>query len=178
MLYPVLLAALLAQAPDREVVLLENDVVRVSEIRVAPGVGEPAHSHRRGVTVALSDYDNQTITLPERKPGGGHTRFGEVKWAEPVTHEARNSGTTVQRVIRLELKHDQPPAPINLEAVAKVLFENAWVRAVELRGETTPRPAKIRAVVVDLASPGANGVRWIEAESLQVSTHAVRIELK
>ena len=54
-------------------------------------------------TVALTDYDNE-----RRAPGAqwskSHTKFGEVKWAEPVTHEARNTGTTEQRVIRVELK--------------------------------------------------------------------------
>jgi hypothetical protein len=33
-----------------------------------------------------------------------HTKFGDVKWADPVTHEARNTGTTEQHVIRVELK--------------------------------------------------------------------------
>jgi hypothetical protein len=33
-----------------------------------------------------------------------HTEFGEVKWAEPVTHEARNTGRTEQHVVRIELK--------------------------------------------------------------------------
>ena len=100
-------AVLLAQdAPkltDTQKVILENALVRVIEVRVPAGLAEPLHSHARGVTVALTEYDNET-----RAPGGqwskSHTRSGEVKWADPVTHEARNIGTTEQHVIRIELK--------------------------------------------------------------------------
>jgi hypothetical protein len=88
---------------DTQKVIMENVFVRVIEVRVPAGVAEPQHSHARGVTVALTEYDNET-----RAPGAqwskSHTKFGEVKWAEPVTHEARNSGATEQRVIRIELK--------------------------------------------------------------------------
>ena len=95
------------QAPpkltDTQKVILENMFVRVIEVRVPAGVAEPLHSHGRGVTVALTDYDNET-----RSPGAqwskSHTTFGEVKWAEPVSHEARNVGSTEQHVIRIELK--------------------------------------------------------------------------
>jgi hypothetical protein len=89
--------------PETQKTLIDNMFVRVLEIRVPAGVFEARHSHARGVTVALTDYDNET-----RQDGGqwvkSHTRSGEVKWAEPVTHEARNTGTTEQHVIRIELK--------------------------------------------------------------------------
>jgi D-alanyl-D-alanine dipeptidase len=89
---------------DTQKVMMENQFVRVIEVRVPAGVAEAMHSHGRGVTVALTDYDNETRTA-----GGqwskSHTKFGEVKWAAgPVTHEARNTGTTAQHVIRIELK--------------------------------------------------------------------------
>jgi hypothetical protein len=89
--------------PETQKLLMENAFVRVFDIRVPPGVGEARHRHARGVTIALTDYDNET-----RADGAqwvkGHTNFGDVKWAEPVTHEARNVGKTEQRVIRIELK--------------------------------------------------------------------------
>jgi hypothetical protein len=90
-------------APDTQKVMMENQFVRVIDVRVPAGVAEPLHSHGRGVTIALTDYDNET-----RAPGAqwsrSHTKFGDVKWADPVTHEARNTGTTEQHVIRVELK--------------------------------------------------------------------------
>jgi len=99
----VLLAQGAPKLTDTQKVIMENTFVRVIEVRVPAGIAEPLHSHARGVTVALTDYDNET-----RAPGAqwskSHTKFGEVKWAEPVTHEARNSGSTEQHVIRIELK--------------------------------------------------------------------------
>jgi hypothetical protein len=89
---------------DTQKLLMENALVRVFEIRVPAGVSEARHSHARGLTIALSDYDNETRTDPNGSFNRGHAKFGEVRWAEPVTHEARNVGTTEQHVIRIELK--------------------------------------------------------------------------
>lgn len=89
--------------PETQKLVIDNTFVRVFDIRVPPGVTEARHSHPHGVTVALTEYDNET-----RQDGGqwvrSHTKAGDVKWAEPVTHEARNVGTTEQHVIRIELK--------------------------------------------------------------------------
>ena len=93
-----------APPPDTQKLLLENPFVRVFEIRMPPGAFEARHSHGRGLTIALSDYDNETRSYPDGRVNRGHTKFGEVRWAEPVTHEARNVGATEQRVIRIELK--------------------------------------------------------------------------
>ena len=90
--------------PDTQKLIIENMLVRVYDVRVPPGVAEPRHSHGRGVTVALSDYDNETKSYPDGKINRGHNKFGEVRWAEPVTHEAKNIGTTEQHVVRIELK--------------------------------------------------------------------------
>lgn len=101
-----LLAAQPAEAthPDTQKLIIENMFVRVWDIHVPPGTFEAKHSHARGVTIAMSDYDNETKSIPDGKISRGHTKLGEVKWAEPVTHEARNIGTTEQHVIRIELK--------------------------------------------------------------------------
>ena len=91
------------KAPDTQKALLENQFVQVIDVRVPAGVAEPLHTHGRGVTIALTDYDNET-RLPGAQWAKSHTKFGDVKWADPVTHEARNTGTTEQHVIRVELK--------------------------------------------------------------------------
>ena len=93
-----------AAHPDTQKVIIENMFVRVLDIRVPPGTFEAKHSHARGVTIAMSDYDNETKSIPEGKVSRSHTKQGDVKWAEPVIHEARNTGTTEQHVIRIELK--------------------------------------------------------------------------
>jgi hypothetical protein len=107
----VVLAAALAQAqreeyprPPNHKLLFENTFVRVFDIRMAPGTSETVHRHERGITIALSDYENETTAVPGGQVNRGRTAFGEVRWAEPVVHAARNVGTTEQRVIRIELK--------------------------------------------------------------------------
>jgi len=90
--------------PASHTLLMENAFVQVFEIRMAPGGREAGHSHRRGVTIALSAYENETRSLPDGQSTRGQTRFGEVRWVEPVTHEVHNVGTTEQHVIRIELK--------------------------------------------------------------------------
>jgi hypothetical protein len=90
--------------PDTQKLVIDNMFVRVFDIRVPPGVAEAKHRHGRGVTVALTAYDNETRTDGATQWVRGHTDPGQVKWAEPVTHEARNVGRTEQHVIRIELK--------------------------------------------------------------------------
>jgi hypothetical protein len=90
--------------PDTQKLIIDNMFVRVFDIRVPAGVAEAKHRHARGVTVALTGYDNETRVDGATQWVKGHTEPGEVKWAEPVTHEARNVGTTEQHVIRIELK--------------------------------------------------------------------------
>ncbi len=147
-------------------VLFENELVRVIEIRLAPGVSEAKHSHGRGVTVALTDYDNELTTYPDRTVDRRHTKFGEVRWAEPVTHEARNTGTTEQRVIRVELKRDaapaapvtSPPDPLDSLVVCKdtqtLIFENQFVRVIREKvppGVAQPMHRHRQGILVPLA---------------------------
>ncbi len=89
--------------PANHRLLFENPFVRVFDIRMAAGAAEAVHRHERGLTIALSDYENET-TVPGGRAVRSRTAFGEVRWAEPVVHAARNVGTTEQRVIRIELK--------------------------------------------------------------------------
>jgi len=158
-------------AAETQKIVLENDFVRVWDIRVPPGVFEPRHSHARGVTIALSDYDNETVSDPERKVNRSHTRFGEVRWAEPVTHEARNTGTTEQHVIRIELKKDSPGAvppradPLDslvaCKDTQKLIFENAFARVIEERvppGVGQPKHRHAQGVLVPLANSTVESV--------------------
>lgn len=131
-----------AQHPDTQKLIIENEFVRVYDIRVPPGVFEAKHSHARGLTIALSDYANETTSYPDGKVSRGKTQFGEVRWAEPVTHEARNTGATEQHVIRVELKQDAPSGDlpsgpldslVACKDTQKLIFENRFVRAIDDR---------------------------------------------
>ena len=157
---------------ETQKMILENEFVRVYEIRVPAGVSEPKHSHGRGVTVALTDYDNRLVSVPDGAVTQRHTKFGETKWAEPVTHEARNTGSTEQRVIRVELKKDPPPAaaapardPLDSLVVCKdtqsLIFENAWVRVIQEKvppGVAQPKHRHRRGVLIPLADSQVESV--------------------
>jgi hypothetical protein len=156
-------------------VVLENEFVRVVELRIPPGVSEARHSHDRGVTIALSAYDNEMTDFPAGTVTRRHTRFGEVRWAEPVTHEARNTGTTEQRVLRVELKRDPPgqvsgaaparPDPLDsliaCKDTQKLIFENQYVRVIEERVPPGVAQAKHRhahGVLIPLADSDIESV--------------------
>lgn len=156
-------------------VVFENDFVRVVELRVPPGVSEARHSHDRGVTVALSAYDNEMTDFPAGNVTKRHTNFGEVRWADPVTHEARNTGSTEQRVIRVELKRDAPaqvspaaaakPDPLDSLIVCKdtqkLIFENQFVRVIEERvpaGVAQPKHRHRHGVLIPLADSDIESV--------------------
>lgn len=181
--------------------VFENEFVRVVELRVPPGVFEAKHSHDRGVTVALSAYDNEMTAFPAGTVTKRHTNFGEVRWAEPVTHEARNTGTTEQRVLRVELKRDSRPAvsgtgkPDPLDSLIvckdtqKLIFENQFVRVIEERvppGVAQPKHRHGHGVLIPLANsdiesmddPGGQPTRrhlqFAEAGWREPVVHAVK----
>src|SRR5579862_4004276 len=74
--------------------ILENQFVRVIDDSIPPGVTEPRHRHRHGVSIYLSDYttesiaDDGKVTLQPRK-------LGLAQWSEATIHQVRNTGTTL-----------------------------------------------------------------------------------
>ena len=90
--------------PDTHKLLFENAIVRVIEAKVPAGSTEPRHSHPRGITVYLANYDVQTTTIPDNKVTQGQRKFGTVSWSDAVVHEVKNTGKTTSHAIRIELK--------------------------------------------------------------------------
>ena len=90
-------------SPQDVKVLLENDRVRVLEVRHQPGVKEPMHSHPAYVTYFLS-ATTMKVTSPDGKTVVKDRKAGEIQFNEPVTHALENVGTTEQHVLVIELK--------------------------------------------------------------------------
>ncbi len=90
-------------SPEDVKVLLENDRVRVLEVRHQPGVKEPMHSHPAYVSYYLS-ATRVKVTTPDGKTVEKDRKAGEVQFSEPVTHALQNIGTTEQHVLVIELK--------------------------------------------------------------------------
>lgn len=84
--------------------IFENTFVRVIDDRIPPGVLEPKHKHRHGVTVWLNGYDIEQTIYPEGKVVRGKREGGSAGWSEAIVHTVRNTGTTESHTIRIELK--------------------------------------------------------------------------
>jgi hypothetical protein len=151
--------------PAAQKLVLENEFVRVFDIRLPPGAFEAKHSHARGLTISLSDYTNETTSFPDGKVSRGQAKFGDVRWAEPVTHEARNTGTTEQHVIRIELKQDAPSSNsispsdqldslLACKNTQKLIFENRFFRAIDDRipaGVAEPKHRHAHGLTITLS---------------------------
>ncbi len=94
--------------PDKYVVVLENERVRVLEYRDEPGARTSPHSHPDSVMITLAGFER-------RLTAGGETRnltleAGQVRWLDAQTHHGENIGTTPSRALFIELKEESPIA--------------------------------------------------------------------
>lgn len=124
-------------APDVYKVLLENDRVRVLEVRIKPGQKAAMHEHPASVEYFFNDAKAKFT------PAGGKSQTRELKadtiaWAEPEKHASENPGTTEGHVLIFELKGGKSGATVKgADAVRvdpkhfKVRLNNAWVRVLE-----------------------------------------------
>jgi quercetin dioxygenase-like cupin family protein len=97
-------------APKNVKVLLENNRVRVLEVRIKPGEKIPMHSHPSHVTYALSDVKGE-YTSPDGKSTISEAKTNSVFWSEPVTHSSVNVGNTEIHAIVVELKDPPKKSP-------------------------------------------------------------------
>src|SRR4029453_12228018 len=91
-------------------VVLENERVRVLEVRVKPGELEPMHKHVASAMIILSG-GTARFGLPngssKQASFSARPKTGEppqVFWEEAETHSVENVGKTLIRLIRVEIK--------------------------------------------------------------------------
>jgi hypothetical protein len=89
---------------DTQKLLFENQFVRVIDDQIPPGVTEPMHRHRHGVSVYLSNYINENVTQDGRK-SKQERKAGTAQWNEPTVHTVTNTGSVSSHSIRIELKY-------------------------------------------------------------------------
>jgi quercetin dioxygenase-like cupin family protein len=88
---------------EKSKVLLDNHRVRVLELRLPPGEGEPMHSHPEYLVYVLSPA-TMRMTAADGSTKVVELRAGEVSFGPPTTHSGENvGGTTLQELI-IELK--------------------------------------------------------------------------
>ena len=90
-------------SPETHKVLLENDQVRVLDVRVKPGEKVPMHSHPANVVYFLSDAKTK-FTYPDGKTEEREGKAGAAVWSEAVTHATENVGAAMLHVVQIELK--------------------------------------------------------------------------
>lgn len=96
-------ADLLQVMPDDVKVLVDNDRVRVLDVRHIPGVKEPMHTHPAYVSINMSDT-RVKVTTPDGKTVEKARKAGEVSFSEATTHALETVGTAGSHVIVIELK--------------------------------------------------------------------------
>jgi quercetin dioxygenase-like cupin family protein len=90
-------------APDSYQVLLENDTVRVLEVRIKQGAKSEMHSHPKSVAICLNDQ-RLKFTFPNGKSENADLKSGQSVWLDGISHAVENTGTEDVRSVVVELK--------------------------------------------------------------------------
>jgi quercetin dioxygenase-like cupin family protein len=94
---------MVAVAPKNCTVLLNNERVRVIRVVTRPGDKIPLHSHPANIVYALT-AGKAKFTTPDGKSEERVMKAGQTIGSDAVTHSTENTGTTVSRVLVIELK--------------------------------------------------------------------------
>ena len=104
------LAAFVAKAqdpakvdPEHYKVLLDNEYVRIMDVRHKPGEKSPMHSHPHHVIYALAG-GTVKATSSDGKTSTETTKAGQVFWVDAETHMVENIGKTETHALDIELK--------------------------------------------------------------------------
>jgi beta-alanine degradation protein BauB len=84
--------------------LLENDKVRVMEIRLKPGQIAPMHNHPNDHVVYVMKDAKFKLSFTDGKSTEIELKSGKVVWMEAGAHETENVGTTDGHNLVIELK--------------------------------------------------------------------------
>jgi hypothetical protein len=90
-------------APHFYRVVLENDRVRVLEVRGNPGDKTELHSHPTQVAVGISDSKFR-FTSPDGQTMEAELKAGQAMYLDPVEHTSEITGTTEAHAFLVELK--------------------------------------------------------------------------
>ena len=90
-------------APDKYKVILNNEKVRVLDIRLRPGQKTPTHAHPDYIIYAINDG---TARVWDEKGQVSTMRLkaGQAVWRNDETHTVQNVGKHTIHVLNIELK--------------------------------------------------------------------------
>lgn len=84
-------------------VILDNDQVRVLDVRIQPGQIVAMHSHPANVVYYLTDCKLKS-TSPDGKTAIREGKAGTAAWYGPLSHAVENVGTTEFHAVQIEMK--------------------------------------------------------------------------
>ena len=90
-------------APDSYKVVLENDAVRVLEVRIKQGTKSEMHSHPKSVAICINDQ-RLRFTFPNDKTEDADLKRGQTVWLDGISHAVENVGTEDVSSVVVELK--------------------------------------------------------------------------
>ena len=90
-------------APHVYKVVLENDRVRVLEVRGQPGDKTEMHSHPANVAIAITD-GKYRFTSPDGRTMEAELKAGQAMYFDAVEHAGEFMGTGEARALLVELK--------------------------------------------------------------------------
>jgi beta-alanine degradation protein BauB len=126
--------------PKNYHVLIDNAVVRVLHVIVAPGAKTVMHQHPDNVTVLLTD-GKVTFTGADGKSETAETKAGTALWSGPQKHMGANPGTSPLEAIVVELKGSAAPKatlPASRPNMSRtVLVENPRADAVKITADAS-----------------------------------------
>ena len=85
-------------------VLLENDAVRVMEVRLKPGQKAPMHNHPHNHVAYIKNDMRLKLTFPDGKEVVSDLKAGQTLWLDAGPHQAENVGTTDGHNLVIEVK--------------------------------------------------------------------------
>jgi quercetin dioxygenase-like cupin family protein len=94
----------LKAAPEAYGLLLENDKVRVMEVRLKPGQKAPMHDHPNKHVVYVMKDAKFKLSFPDGKSTQVDLKTGKALWMEAGSHETENVGQTDAHNLVIELK--------------------------------------------------------------------------
>jgi beta-alanine degradation protein BauB len=181
-------------SPDLCKVRLDNEWVRVTEVRGKTGDKMPVHSHPAYLTYFLTS-GKAKFTDADGKSSEREIKANTAKWTEPEKHSVEFLSPAFTLVVEVKKPTGkQAPAGADPAKVAanayKVVLENDQVRLLEVRGKVGTKiplhvhPAYVAYNVNDMKAEFADGTGKSEevagkaGEALwkEPETHAVTIE--
>ncbi len=93
-------------ASDVYKLILENERVRVFDVRFKPGQKAVMHTHPAHVVYVLDDY-TLNLEIPEREAQEIPLKAGQTIYMEAGPHAAQNIGKTEGHALVIELKEPQ-----------------------------------------------------------------------